>query len=45
MAYPDDQPNPPRNQDGSGSILVWSLAGLGLVFGYILVLVLLRPHP
>jgi hypothetical protein len=45
MAYPDDLPTPPRDKDESGSIWAWSLTGLGLVFGYILVLVLLRPHP
>jgi hypothetical protein len=45
MAYPDDLPIRPRDKDESGSALAWSLAGLALVFGYILVLILLRPTP
>ena len=45
MAYPDDLPPPPQGKDEPGSILVWSLTGLALVFGYILVLILLRPTP
>lgn len=44
MAYPDDQPTPPTDKDEAGSILLWSLTGLGLVFGFILLLILLRPH-
>jgi hypothetical protein len=45
MAYPDDLPLPPRDKEEPGSILVWAFAGLALVFGYILVLILLRPTP
>ena len=45
MTDRDDLPTSPHDKDEPGSIAVWSLAGLALVFGYILVLILLRPTP
>jgi hypothetical protein len=45
MPDPDDLPTPPQDKDQPGSILVWSLTGLGLVLGYILLLILMRPAP
>ena len=45
MTDRDDLPTAPQDKDEPGSLAVWSLAGLALVFGFILVLILLRPAP
>lgn len=45
MVDPEDLPVCRHDEDESGSVLVWSVTGLVLVFAFVLALVLLRPHP